>query len=327
MRKRKIIRNVVIGFAVLFVFAIWIFVIGFSSNQQGSFFNKGHNAVWIGHEWVDMAKTDGDVQKLVEALKSHQIDTVFVHVGPIDSDGGVKPEKYKYSIDFIEKAKRFAPDIKFQAWLGQVRSKIDLSDPVVRHNVAKLSQVLAEFVGFDGIHFDIEPVWDGDTDFIKMLEECRAILSDGKKISVALAEYIPSSVIWLASSFYEFENYNTEINFKSVAEFADQVVVMVYDTGINTDWLYRFLVSEQTIRVTDLIDDKEVFIAIPAYDDAKEGFDPKIENIKNGLKGLVNGLNNSRSNEDSFAGVAVYPYWDIDENEWKAYDEIWLGTR
>lgn len=317
-------QSVISLIAFLIILFVWIFIVGISSKQPGAFFNKGHNAVWIGHEWVAERSDDSEIIELVKNLEKNQIDTVFVHVGPINKDGSIDPETYRYSVDFIEKVKKFNKKIEYQAWLGQIRGKIDLSDESVRHNISKLCMILGHFVGFDGIHFDIEPVWDKDEDFIKLLAECREILKDGKKISVAMAEMIPKSFLWFTEKIFKFENFNSEINYKNVAKYADQIVVMVYDTGVDEDWFYRWLVREQTIRVTDLLDDKEVFIAIPAYDEPKEGFNPKVENVENGLRGIIHGMNDLRSNEKSFAGVAIYPYWGIDEKEWQIYQDLWI---
>ncbi len=313
-------------FGVIFIAAVlaWGFAFGFASNQPGSFFNNEHNAVWIGHEWVGEQKSDVDIQELVTTLKDHQIDTVFVHVGPINSSGSVDPEIYKYSLDFVETAKSFGEDIEYQAWLGQIRRKLDLSDEEVRHNISNLSIILADIIGFDGIHFDIEPVWDGDKDFITLLSEVRETLSEEKKISVALAELVPGSILWLSEHVYTFENYNSEVNYSNVAKYADQVVAMVYDIGFESEWFYRWIVAEQTIRITALLDGTEVFIAIPSYDEKKEGFHPEAENVENGLLGITKGLNNFRSNEDNFAGVAIYSYWELDEEEWQVYDDLWL---
>ncbi len=320
---RSLWKITIFGIIFTGVVLLWIFVIGVSSNQPGSFFNKEHNAVWLGHQWVGESKTDAEIQKLVNTLSRHQIDTVFVHSGPLTEDGTVDPETYKYSVDFLDTARTFDDQIQYQAWLGQIRSKIDLSDPDIRHNISNEAITFSQLIGFDGIHFDIEPVWDEDTDFIKVLEETRAVLPDEKKISVALAEFIPENLIWFLEGIHEFKNYNSEVNYQNVAEYADQIVVMVYDTGINRDWLYRWLVQEQTIRLTDLFDEKEVFIGIPAYEELKPEFDPETENIKTGLEGIVGGLNNIRSNEDNFAGVAIYPYWEIEDDEWEIYTKLW----
>lgn len=317
-------RVTTFGVFFLAFLLFWIFVIGISSDLPGSYFNTGHNAVWIGHKWVGEPKSDAEIQELVSDLKKHQIDTVFVHSGPFLPDGNIEPETYKYAINFVETAKKFDPEIKYQAWLGQLRGKIDLSLPEVRHNVAKQCMILGQLVGFDGIHMDIEPVWDGDMDFISTLEECHAILPEDKVFSVALAEFIPESFLWLVKNVKEYYNYNSEVNYKNVAEYADQIVVMTYDTSISSDWKYRWLVKEQTIRVTNLLKGKEVFIGIPAYEGEEGVFNSEVENVKNGLLGIIEGLNNFRSEKENFAGVAIYSYWELDDDEWKSYEDLWL---
>lgn len=313
-------------FAVIFLLAIlvWIFFIGISSNQSGSYFNKGHNAIWIGHAWVGEEKSYNEIKDLVDTLEKHEIDTVFVHTGPLNYDGNVDPEIYKYAISFLDQAKKLNNNIEYQSWLGQIRRKINLSDKEVRINVAKLSSMLTQMIGFDGIHFDIEPVWDDDLDFIELLKDSREIMPDNKKISVALAEFIPKSVINFTESIHEFENYNSEVNYLNVAEYADQIVVMAYDTGLDSDWLYKSLLEEQTIWLTDLTQDAEIFIGIPAYEDQKESFNPDVENIFNALHGVINGLNNIRSDKDNFAGIAIYPYWEMDVHEWQDFYDIWI---
>lgn len=308
------------------IFLIWYYIIGISTNHKGSFFNKGHNAVWIGHEWVGEYKSGAEVAGLVENLQKHNIDTVFVHTGPIREDGSIDSLTYAYAVNFLEKARKIGGGIHYQSWLGQIRNKIDLDERVVRAGIVKQSVVLTQLVGFDGIHFDIEPVWDEDDAFISLLEETRKALPGEKRISVALAEFIPSSFVWLVKNFREMENYNTQVNYRNVAKYADQVVVMVYDTNIRKPWFYRWLVQEQTIWLTDLLDGREVFIGIPAYDKATENFDPQVENVENGLRGITAGLNNIRSEKENFAGVAIYPYWEINEEEWRTFENLWLGN-
>ena len=306
---------------------IWIFVIGIASHQPGSFFNKGHNAVWVGHEWVGSKKSTKEIKNLIDNLRDKQIDTVFVHVGPLHDNGLIDGDTYEYVEYFLEKAGKFDSDIKFQAWLGQIRSKLDLSDAWVRHNVAREAMILGQMAGFDGIHFDIEPVWDGDKDFIQLLKETRELLPEDKKISVALSEFIPRTFIWMTEKVHKFENYNSQVNYKNVAKYADQIVLMAYDTGIKKGWMYRWLVREQTIWVTNLLDGKELFIGIPAYESENPDFDPSVENVENGLLGIIEGLNNLRSEEKNFTGVAIYPYWEIGEEEWAVYRKLWLGEK
>ena len=312
--------------SVVFLIAIlfWIFAIGISINKSGAFYNRDHNAIWIEHAWVGDFKTDEEIKKLVLTLEKHKIDTVFVHTGPLDKNGEVNSDLYKHAINFLDKAKSYNNDIQYQSWLGQIRSKIDLSNQNVRDNITKLSMLLTQIIGFDGIHYDIEPVWDEDLDFIKLLEETDNKLPDEKLISVALAEFIPKSIINFTAPIHEFKNYNSEVNYTNVAKYADQIAVMIYDTSLDTQWLYRSFMQEQTIWLSDLNLDTEIFIGIPAYDDKTEAFDPEIENIFNALHGIINALNNIRSNSNNISGIAIYPYWEMDVHEWRDFYDLWI---
>ncbi|MBU1992110.1 MAG: glycosyl hydrolase family 18 protein [Patescibacteria group bacterium] len=316
--------TIVIVAVVLFIFIGWVMLFGPQTHHDGAHFNKGTNAIWVKHSWVSEAKTFQEIEEFITFLASKQITNVFMHVGPLDSDGSIPDYRYAEAENFLDVAHRITKRMKFQAWVGQIRSKIDLDDPDVRKNIAVVSRKLTNSIGFDGIHFDIEPVGDGDEAFILLLEDVRYEIPEGKIISVALSELIPRSIVTLLSPFWELENYNSEKYYKQVAKYADQVVAMTYDTSIDDEWLYRFLVRHQLIAATRALDDKEVFIGIPTYDDIKAGFNPAVENIRTGLLGIVDGLNNLRSDKDSFAGVAIYSNWETDQAEWNTYDELWL---
>lgn len=312
------------GLGLLVAILLWGYFVGFSARQSGNFFNNGNNAVWLGHEWVDDLKSDKEIQELVESLKKHQIGTVFVHVGPLNADGSVDLKTHRFADHFVKTAKQFSKEIHYEAWIGQLRGKIKLEDEKIRQNIANQSYLLVKIIGFDGIHFDIEPVWDGDLDFIKLLKTTRGLLGKDYSISVALAEFIPKFAVKILENFKEMKNYNSEVIYKNVAKYADYVVVMAYDTGIKSSWFYRLLIKEETIWLTKVLDGKKLFVGIPAYDEANENFHPKIENVENGVRGVINGLNNIRSNEKNFMGIAIYPYWQISAEEWAIFDKLWL---
>jgi len=346
--KIKFTRSFWIGFVgglalVLLCFA-WIFLFGVQAGKPGNFYNKGQNAVWVGHEWAQVHKTDTQIFDLIDNLQEHDIDTIYLHTGPLNYNGSIAPEIYAEAVNFVSKVQFYEPNMKIYAWLGQVRHKIDLEDPAVRHRILNMCVIFTEMVGMDGIHYDIEPVWDEDKDFILLLKETRAefdrlgTVDNGKRerlISVALAEFIPHSFVWWTENITGFENYNTEENYLNVARYSDQIVDMVYDTGIDHGYLYKWLVKEQVIWVTNLLErmegrdgfegvaGTEFLIGIPSYDDDKVGFDPEVENIGNALTGVVRGLDDIRSEERFFTGVAVYSEWETDEVEWKIYNLLW----
>ncbi len=317
-------KTTILGIIFVIFLLIWIFVIGISSGQTGPDFNKKNNAIWLEHKWVDTEHTVQEIQELIITLQKNDINTVFIHSGPYDTDGNIDPLTYSQAPAFLEIARRFGPEINYQAWLGQLRFRLNLSSEEVRRNVAKQAMIMTQMVGFDGVHINIEPVWDEDLYFIQTLKKVKDVMPEEKVLSVSLSKFIPKSTIWFFGNIYDFQNYNSEINYKNVSEYVYQIVVMAYDTGITSERMYRWFVREQTIWLTRLLEGKEVFIGIPAYEDVKEGFDPEIENIRNGLRGVINGLSNLRSREKNFSGVAIYSYWEMTEEKWDIYRELWL---
>lgn len=326
--KKSLVKDLwVAGVLIAVLFAmifVWVFFVGVTTGKAGEFFNKGKNAIWIAHEWASEKKSDAEVRGLISKLSAHGISTIFLHVGPLDEYGFINSEIYKETVGFVEKVRRIDPDMKILAWMGQVRGKLDLSSGTVRHNILNMCSIFTDMIGMDGVHYDIEPVWDNDGDFIKLLEETRAQFEGGGKIlSVALAEFIPSSFIWWTENVIDYKNYNTEKNYSNVAKYADQIVDMVYDTGMDRGYVYRWFMKEQVIWVGDLLGGEvEFLIGVPAYEEG-EGHNPAVENVKNALLGILKGLNDIRSDESAFTGVAIYPEWEMGEEEWGVYDALW----
>lgn len=312
---------------ILSLFLGIIYFVGIPRFGSDHEYNKGDNAVWAGHEWIGERKTIPQIKQFVETLQSHQITNVFLHVGPLLKDGKIEQKSYIYSSYFLRQAKRINKDIKYQAWLGQIRGKLDLDDENIRKNVANQCKILGQFIGFDGIHFDIEPVSDDDLAFVNLLKECKENMTAEKVLSVALPDIIPQSFLWFTEKVLKFENVNSEINYKNVAKYADEIVVMLYDTKLHSSWFYKKFIVEQVTRITSLFENKKIYFGIPAYEKGGDNFDPKIENIKNGILGVIMGLDNLRSNLDTFSGISIYPYWEISEDEWKTFDELWLNKK
>jgi len=327
MKRFSIFIWSIIVVVTLSLFLAIFYVIGVTRFGGNHNYNKGDNAVWAGHEWIGERKTVGQIKKFIDTLQSHQISNVFLHVGPLLEDGKIEQKSYIYSSYFLRQAKRLNRDIKYQAWLGQIRSKIDLDNENVRKNVANQCRILGQVIGFDGIHFDIEPVSDNDASFITLLKECKENMAKEKVLSVALTDIIPKDFLWFTDKVLKFNNVNSEINYKNVAKYADQIVVMIYDTKLHSDWFYKKFIVEQVSRITSLLGDKKIYFGIPAYEKGSDNFDPKVENIKNAIIGVIMGLDNLRSNIDSFAGLSIYPYWEISDDEWKTFDEFWLNKK
>lgn len=153
-------------------------------------------AVWVTHRWVGKPPDARAVEGFAGRLADAGVTDVFVHVGPLDETGRVAPGVSPYSRAFAEALRSHLPDLRVQAWLGQAEArgggKLDLRDAGVRERTVRTA---ARFMreGYDGIHYDIEPIWDGDPHFLALLEDTAAMLdAEGGILSVA-AEELPCS--------------------------------------------------------------------------------------------------------------------------------------
>lgn len=305
----------------------WYFLIGPHGNLQGEDFNQGLNGLWIKHAWVGNAQETSVIEDLALKLSKYDIEYIYIHAGPLDSDGTVPKERYEFAQQFLDILKAKNPDMVPLAWLGQVRSEIDLDDSGIRANIVATAEDMME-VGFAGVHYDIEPVPHEDTAFLYLLEETRTALGD-KFISVATDEWQPSLLSDIVGAILEqdIKSYWETDYFQKTAEIADQIVVMTYDTSLSEPENYEWLVEQQVIYLTQALApyDAELLIGIPTYEDDKESFDPEVENMETGLKGVIRGINNKRTTMDTFTGVAIYANWETDESEWDIYEKLWQG--
>ncbi len=324
----KNIIKYTIMLSVLLLIAGWYFLIGPHGDLKGPDFNLESNALWVKHAWVGNEQDTSVVEDLALKLAKYDIQYVYVHTGPFDSDGTIPEERYKFAQEFLEILTSKNPDIVPLAWLGQLRSELDIDDPEIRTNITQTCEDMMA-IGYAGIHYDIEPVPHDDTGFLALLSETRETLGEETFISVATDEWQPTLISDMVGVILEqeIESYWETEYFQETAEIVDQIAVMTYDTSLSDSEHYIWLVEQQIIYLTQALApfEVELLIGIPTYEDDKESFDPEVENMETGLEGVIQGLNNKRTTVDTFTGVAIYANWETDESEWKIYEQLWQG--
>lgn len=306
----RIVRTLIVftigSFILLFSAFAW-FVVGIHSDSQ---LTTPRLAFWMEHDWV--TGTSKDFYYLAEKVKEYGVTDLYFHVGPIESDGSLASDLNIFTPGFE------ALGTTNYAWIGQVRSQIDLDDPEVRAQIIKASQWVLD-QGFDGIHVDIEPVKHEDTSFVDLLVEMKEELPETTKISVAMDEWQPHMLSIMLGNYLDqkIESYWTSDQVRAVSEYVDQIVVMTYDTKFSDGALYSWWVEQQTIALSKLIPEEgvELFIGIPSYETG-EGIDPEAENVETGVRGFYQGLTNLRSKWEKISGIAIYSYWEMDSDEW-----------
>lgn len=284
----------------------------------------GSNGLWLQHGWLgdDAWFTDNgrsianfrDVSKirgLRERLGEHGIRDVFPHLCPSSHTGAIAasdPTQVERFLDGMQ-------GIRVLPWIGGVRdeSALPSSKPWRDRFVGSSIALLTAHPRLAGLHVNIEPMPDGDPDFLLLLEELRGAMPPGKILSVAA---YPPPTRW-----HPFPDVHWgETYFREVAKRCDQVVPMMYDTGIRWQKPYRNLMKDWTTEVLAWSEGKQVLLGLPAYDDAGTGYhDPLVENLPNALRGvhaaLADGL------PPGYAGVSIYSEWEMDDEDWRVLRE------
>lgn len=299
--------------------------------DQSPHYSNGPNAVWSRHQWVGETHTSVEYDDLVAEFKTNRITDAFFHVGPLEGDGSILARRYPNAPELIANLKRRMPELRPQAWIGQVIPEgggpLELANPEVRQRIVESSKIFVE-MGFAGIHYNIEPVPSGDPSFIDLLRRSRAMTSRaGALLSIAAEEPDSSRVLggvgrFLSSGYHAWEySYYLE-----VIPLVDQIAVMAYDSGLPIDWVYTAIVRRYTARLITLVGGQvTLFVGVPTYEDETTVHTSKAENVTSALKGISQGVDGYTDAELKSFGVAIYAQWTTDETEWATYRRIWLG--
>lgn len=289
------------------------------------------NAVWAAHKWVGESHFEKVYDRLAADYLRHRITDVYFHVGPLTGEGLIPPAKYPNAGALIAAMRRRAPTIRLHAWIGQVERRgggpLDLTDIATRANIVQTAGEVIE-LGFDGIHYNIEPVYSGDSDLLALLDETAPVTrARGKLLSMATDELAPiPGAEYVARLLVRQAGLWRADYYREVAARTDQIAVMMYDTAMPFDWLYGTITAWETWRLMDIVGpETTLFMGVPTYEDEHFGFHPAAENMQSGLRGIGIGLAFSGEPARTNVGVAVYAGWTTDDGEWAVWRRDWLG--
>jgi hypothetical protein len=290
-------------------------------------FNHDRNAVWLEHRWLERSHPVAEMEALFEKLRRRGIAYAFPHVIPFGAEGRLPPHDRAQMRAFLAVARRVAPELRILPWVGGLRAgyrrqrpgTLNLSDLNQRQRiVAEVRGLVDE--GFDGVHLNIEPVDDGNVDFLALLRALRPALGPGHILSLAATRPAPIGVP-LAPNFVWSPGY-----YARVAAESDQMVIMAYDTAIPTAPLYRRYLAWATASVTGALvasgSDARVLMGVPTYDDYGFMHRAGVETLPNALPGIVAGLRGLGAG-GTFEGIAIYAEWTTSDADWAAYERYW----
>jgi hypothetical protein len=282
--------------------------------------STGNDALWLGHAWVDGRRTEQDVEKLALRLRTTGIKDVYVHSGPFEWDGRLNPAKYPNAGNFLQWMRKQLPDVRVSAWLGQaVKNGLDLDAPRSRENVlAGVAAIMKQ--GYDGIHYNFEPIGDGDTEFLDLLDRTR---QHTKLLSTSVPQIEPYLGMRLtARALLGHDKYWSEGYFRQVVDRVDQVAIMTYDSFTPSQSLYGGYVARQARLALDLVpESKALFIGAPAYHDHGVPWLDQAESVAMAAEGARLALSDHGRRERF--GLALYVDFAATEEDWREYMTRW----
>ena len=289
-------------------------------------FDKKENGLWLGHKWyTGHGVRDGkpvtrqETVDLLGILHRYGIRYAFVHVGPVAGDGTL-PDPAGTTLAAIDQG---AGETRLLAWIGARVDRIDLTDPTFKTNLLRSISIL-QSEGFDGVHFDFEPMHDFEDGYLEILDGVRAQMGENFIISQATPRAGPFGIAIgpLKQSFWSQEFY------RQTMERSDQTVVMAYDTNLGFRNGYVTFVRHQTSLMIDwacTTPGHEALIGVPTHEDVPLYSDPQIENLATALPGVRSALEARPDESECISGVAVYANWVTDESEWRDYETHWMS--
>ena len=286
------------------------------------------NAIWIGHGWlgdnawferkqIDPAdfRSEANIAALFRRLADNKISIVYPHLCPARPDGLIARCDHAQTERFLDFAEQFG--IRVIPWIGGVFGTSACPADVEwrKHFVESVSDLMNTHPRLAGVQINIEPMPDGNADFLTLLDELRATIP-GKILSVAA---YPPPTTW-----HRFPDVHWSLEYLcKVANRCDQMAVMMYDTSIQLEKVYIDLTTRWTAQLTETLRsiDCDLLLGIPAYEDADVGYHhPRVENIISALRGV-----SAADPGQDIRGIAVYCEWEMNETKWREWRRMIPG--
>jgi Glycosyl hydrolases family 18 len=283
--------------------------------------NKDANGLWIRYLYYSGESSADDLQALVSRLDEYQIRYAYFHVLSATKSGALQwhhPENAQKITMLVHKG---APQCKALAWIYVGSSygggSVDLSSPQVRQKLVDEAKWLTETCGFDGVQWDYEFCQNGDQGLLKLITETKKRLAPEKIVSVATPMWYPGTLWgW-------HQNY-----FRDVADRADQIAVMCYDSYQYFPSAYIWLVEQQCVHILEASKAStkkcKIIFGLPTYEDVTLAHYRNVENLLNALRGMQQGLKGKRATATNLEGIALFADYTTDEREWDNYQRYWL---
>jgi hypothetical protein len=288
----------------------------------------GHDGLWLGHAWVGGQHSTADLDALASRIRSTGIRDLFVHVGPLSGNGSLNPALRPHAHWLLTGLHRRLPGVRVQAWLGDLvgPGHLDLADPATRARIlAAAAQVLAQ--GFDGVHYDLEPVPSGNSGYLQLLAATHSVTrARHAMLSVACDQIEPLPRLHTLQQWFTGTPHWWSAGYlAAVASRTDEIALMTYNTGIPSGSAYSGYVRLETQFALAAVPRRvTLLIGLPAYHTSEPGH-TSAETVAAAIRGIRLALGASPSARP--VGAALYADFTATPADWAAYLTGWADRR
>lgn len=291
--------------------------------------DRGENGIWLQHSWLaDDAwceendrvercrrlRDPEEIESQFAQLQSAGIRYLFPHLAPTSGSGSLPGVDRAQLVRVLDAAERH--DLLVIPWIGGVWQRhVFPEDPAWRRRfVADVVSLLALDARIAGVQINVEPLTNGDEDFVELLGELRGSMPDDRILG--LAAYPPAPFARSDDDVFWTLDYLRELS-----EPVDQISMMLYDTGYPLRKFYVAAVAGWTRDVLRADLAADILLGVPAYDDhGVPWHDPRVENVRSGLRGIHAGLRDFGDLPENYRGIAIYSEWEMEPDEWSAIE-------
>ena len=304
------------------------------------------NALWIGPEWTYTRHAADDVEDFARMLRDSRIGVVYALVSELNFDDTWtgRPDGDNLFEEVREDVATFRTQLKqadgdLQVF-GTLNIRADLSaggyrldSESVQEAIAAMSATVVQTLRFDGVMLNIEPVWNGDVNFLDVIRQTRQAIGDDALLAISVppdwtpeAEGVPVPEVIAPGTVWSTE-YKQRISLAPV----DQIVVRSYNTYLTTSadytaWL-AYQVQTYAETVAPLGSGVQILIGVPTYADNPPAHRTDVENVMSAMSGFERGLAAAGESAGVVRGVAVYANWDITDEDWSRLRPLLSGRR
>ena len=286
------------------------------------------NALWARHWWIGDEKSTCEYRTLARQIRQLGLTDVFFHGGPLRPDGTVDPNRYLHAKDLVVAMHDLVPGVRIQVYLGQfegTRPGTDDLDLTNADNRARVVQSAGIFLdlGYDGIHYDIEPLMNDDAPFLELFDRTRELTRARHAVLSTAVEERQADVDSGFDAKPEPSRPTTDW-LLTLAEHVDQLAIMTYDSGQKTPEDYERWTEYQTRTIGDLVADKvTLFIGVPT-DKAFSDAHTSAENAGTGSRGLRRGVAALPPDKARHVGGAIFAEWVSTEEDYATFEREWV---